>query len=102
MTSAHKTATALAGAQERAYNLFRNREFPEIICAVPEVCPVPDFIQPDQWEFERPLRPAEPHPPGFQDKAADTAVRFNGFYLFYALASVPAVQAALDMMMGGL
>ena len=90
-----------AEALDRAYNLFRNREFPDIICAVPEVCPVPGFIDPEQWTFEQSLRSAEPPPAGFQVKAARTAVRFNGFYLFYTLASAPMVQTAMEML-GGL
>jgi hypothetical protein len=102
MTADRQTPPNTAEAYEYAYNLFRNREFPEIVCAVPEDCPVPDFIAAEQWTFEHPLRSEEPRPPGFHDKAAKTSVRFNGFYLFYALASVPAVQAVLDMLSNGL
>jgi hypothetical protein len=101
MMSNHQATPHPAETSDCAYNLFRNRELPELVCAVPEVCPVPDFIGPEQWAFEHPLRPEEVRPPGFQDKAAKAAVRFNGFYLFYALASSPVVQAALDIM-GGL
>jgi hypothetical protein len=60
--------------------------------------PVPSFISPEQWAFDHPLRSAESPPPGFQEKAAKSAVRFNGFYLFYALASAPAVQTGLEML----
>jgi hypothetical protein len=90
-----------AAEPDCVYNLFRNRELPDIICAVPEDRPVPGFISPEQWIFEQPLRPAESPPPGFQERAATSAVRFNGFYLFYALAAAPAVQTAFDML-GGL
>ena len=98
MTSAHNAAMNSAEAHDRAYNLFRNREFPDIVCAVPEDCPVPEFIRPEQWAFDHPLRSEEPRPPGFHARAAKSAVRFNGFYLFYALASAPAVQTALEML----
>jgi hypothetical protein len=85
-----------------AYNLFRNKQRPAIICAVPEDRPVPHFIDPEQWTFEQPLRPLETRPLGFDRKAAHVGVRFNGFYLFYAVATAPLVQSALEIMMGGL
>ena len=102
MTSNHQAVPDTTKTQDCAYNLFRSREFPDIVCAVPEICPIPRFIDPEQWAFEHPLRPEEARPPGFHDKVAKTAVRFNGFYLFYTLASAPVVQASLDMMLGGL
>jgi hypothetical protein len=85
-----------------AYNLFRNKQRPEIICAVPEDRPVPRFIDPEQWTFEQPLRPLEVRPLGFDSKAAHVGVRFNGFYLFYAIAAAPVVQSALESLTGGL
>ncbi len=81
-----------------AYNLFRHKELPDIVCAVPETCPVPSFIDPDTWSFEQSLDPTDPNPPGFHAKAAKMALRFNGFYLVYAIASTSIVPTALDMM----
>ncbi len=85
-----------------AYNLFRNKDLPEIVCAVPEDRPVPEFIGPDHWIFEQPLRPSDTCPPGFQKAAAHAGVRFNGFYLFQVIAAFPAAKAALDIMLGSL
>jgi hypothetical protein len=92
----HQTASDKPDLHDCGYNLFRNKDLPEIVCAVPEACPVPSFIDPEQWAFEHPLHPTDPTPPGFHAKAAKMALRFNGFYLFYALASTPAVQTFLD------
>ncbi len=83
-----------------AYNLFRNKHLPEIVCAVPEDRPVPSFIDAERWSFEQPLRPLDARPPGFDSGAAQTGSRFNGFYLFYAFAATPAVRSALEMMGG--
>jgi hypothetical protein len=80
-------------ARECTYNLFRNRQRPELLCAVPEHCPVPSFLAPKDWTFERPLHAAEPAPAGFEDRAATVGVRFNGFYLFQVTAS-PSRMAA--------
>ncbi len=74
-------------ARECTYNLFRNRQRPELLCAVPEHRPVPNFLIREDWTFEWPLRVAEPAPAGFEDRAATVGVRFNGFYLFQVTAS---------------
>ena len=68
--------------QDCAYNLFRNRQRPEILCAVPEDRPLPGFLRSEQWTYERPLRSWEARPRGFHGRAAHAGVRFNGFYLF--------------------
>jgi hypothetical protein len=52
MTTDRHTPPNTAEALDCAYNLFKNREFPEIVCAVPEDCPVPGFIGPKQWAFD--------------------------------------------------
>ena len=82
MSSIQYLAPARAPARECTYNLFRNRQRPDLICAVPEVCPVPGFLNSGEWRFERTLRPLDVRPPGFADRAAQAGVRFNGFYLF--------------------
>jgi hypothetical protein len=80
-------------ARECTYNLFRNRQRPELLCAVPEHRPVPSFLAPKDWLFERPLQAAEPAPAGFEDRAATVGVRFNGFYLFQVTASRSRIAA---------
>ncbi len=70
-----------------AYNLFRNRQQPELLCAVPEDRPVPSFLRWEQWTYERPLRPLDHKPAGFHSRAAHAGVRFNGFYLFQTTAT---------------
>jgi hypothetical protein len=102
MTSVQPPRPDQPDPADYAYNLFRNKQRPDIICAVPEDRPVPHFIDQERWTFEQPLRPLQARPPGFDSKAAHTGVRFNGFYLFYAIASAPIVQAALDILSGGL
>jgi hypothetical protein len=64
------------------YNLFRNRQRPDLLCAVPECTPVPRFLVNEEWSFENPLRDTQATPPGFNAKAANEGARLNGFYLF--------------------
>jgi hypothetical protein len=80
-------------ARECTYNLFRNRQRSELLCAVPEHRPVPSFLAPEDWTFEQPLDVAEPAPAGFDDRAAAVGVRFNGFYLFQVTASLSKIAA---------
>lgn len=65
-----------------AYNLFRNTGPDGLSCAVPEERSVPRFVIAPQWEFAGKVEPRRQRPLGFDDKAAATGVRFNGFYLF--------------------
>ena len=65
-----------------AYRLFRNRQQPELICAVPDRSPFPAFIAPGQWAFDKLLCPKDAAPTGFRDRAAAVGVRLNGFHLF--------------------
>jgi hypothetical protein len=102
MTSVQQPEPAQPVPGDYAYNLFRNKQRPEIICAVPEVRPVPHFIDPEQWTFEQPLRPLESPPPGFDRKAAYAGVRFNGFYLFHAFAAAPGLRATFEFVIGTL
>jgi hypothetical protein len=102
MTSGHQPARAQPDVDDCTYNLFRNKCLPEIICAVPEDRPVPAFIGSEQWSFEQPLRPNEARPSGFDSQAAQAGVRFNGFYLFHALAAIPALGASLEFVLGNL
>ena len=67
---------------ERAFNLFRRKESPELYCAVPEDRAVPTFIAGDAWEFGGKVSEVASDPPGFDAKNADAGARLNGFYLF--------------------
>lgn len=87
LTSIQHLAPARPYARDCTYNLFRNRQRPEILCAVPEDHPVPNFLGPEEWVFEQALRPSEAQLPGFTDRAAYAGVRFNGFYLFQVTVS---------------
>jgi hypothetical protein len=73
--------------RDRAYNLFRNKQRPDLVCAVPEDYPVPSFLVEEGWVFARPLRPLDLPPPGFHARAAAAGVRYNGFYVFHDLMS---------------
>jgi hypothetical protein len=64
------------------YNLFRNVERPELLCAVSEDRPVPAFIRGPQWEYGRRIDTLEADRLRFNRQAADASVRYNGFYLF--------------------
>jgi hypothetical protein len=66
-----------------AYNLFRNKEQPDLFCAVPEDRPVLRFVVGDQSSFEHRLGRSDVSTPGFGNRAACVGVRFNGFYLFH-------------------
>ena len=87
MTSIQHLAPARPSVRDCTYNLFRNKPRPEILCAVPEDHPVPGFLGPEEWVFEQALRPSDPPPPGFNDRAACTGARLNGLYLFQVTVS---------------
>nr|WP_084731864.1 hypothetical protein [Microvirga vignae] len=82
MSASREPTQASVETQDCVYNLFRNKQRPELRCAVPEDRPVPHFLGPEQWAFERALRPSDPLPLGFHRRAAYAGVRFNGYYLF--------------------
>jgi hypothetical protein len=67
-----------------AFNLFRRKEEPELLCAVPEDCAVPRFIAGETWEFGGKITGKSREHPGFDASAARAAARYNGFYLFQA------------------
>ena len=66
----------------RAYNLFRHRDKPHLLCAVPEDYEVPRFIAERAWSFGGKVTEAAAAPVGFDVLAARHGVRLNGFYLF--------------------
>ena len=43
---------------------------------------MPRFVGERRWTFGGRIDGSASPPPGFDDRAAATAVRFNGFYLF--------------------
>lgn len=67
-----------------AFNLFRRKEEPELLCAVPEDRVVPSFIAGETWEFGGTITGSSREHPGFDAHAARAAARYNGFYLFQA------------------
>ncbi len=69
----------------RSYNLFRLKDVDGLCCAVPESSSVPAFIGAGRWTFEGKLDGESRPPLDFDVRAADTAVRFNGFYLFQTM-----------------
>ena len=66
----------------RAYNLFRHKDKPHLLCAVPEDCEVPRFMAERAWSFDRKLAEVTAAPVGFDVLAARHGVGLNGFYLF--------------------
>ena len=82
MTSVHRLAPVGLEPRDDTYNLFRNKLRPTIMCAVPEHSPVPTFVTAEDWTFDQALRPSDGTPPGFCNRAAQTGMRFNSYYLF--------------------
>lgn len=68
----------------RSYNLFRLKDG-GLCCAVPESRTVPRFVDGRRWTFGGRIEDSSARTIGFDGKAADTSVRFNGFYLFQAI-----------------
>ena len=75
------------------YNLFRSTGPDGLSCAVPEERSVPGFLTGPKWEFAGKVDAPRKGPLGFDDKAAATGVRFNGFYLF---ASFPKATGTCE------
>lgn len=69
----------------RSYNLFCSKASEGIVCAVPEDYAVPGFVTEQGWAFGGKLDDPHGRPSGFDGRAAETAVRFNGFYLFQSV-----------------
>jgi hypothetical protein len=67
------------------YNLFRHADRAELLCAVPEVRPVPAFIAGPPWSFVGRLRDCANGSSGFDHRVAEESVHLNGFYLFQLL-----------------
>jgi hypothetical protein len=67
-----------------AYNLFRRKEEPALVCAVPETTPAPSFLD-EAWEFRGKIEDPTRAPRGFKPHAAQAAARRAGFYLFHMI-----------------
>lgn len=74
--------TPTLGCPVPGLNLFRRNEERDILCAVPEDCPVPTFLQDPAWSFTGRLDWMAVSLPGFDLRAARSACRGLGFYLF--------------------
>src|SRR3954471_14180300 len=77
-----------------AYNLFRHKLMPDLFCAVPQDCPVPDFIEGSTWAFagtvsERTLAPA-----GLDSEAAAAGMQRSGFIMFQSSPTEPSKVSA--------
>jgi hypothetical protein len=93
LTLVQRPDSAKQEKRDCAYNLFRNRQRPDLLCAVPSDHVVPRFLNEERWLFDRSIDRSEAPPPGFCDRAASTGVRFSGFYLFQLTAVQDRVEA---------
>jgi hypothetical protein len=75
------------------YDLFRSRDEPELYCAVPEDRPAPAFLASQPWQAAGQMAEADPMPLGFDREAARIGACLNGFYLFVAFSSLPALRS---------
>ena len=79
----------------RIYNLFRRADRVELVCAVPEDRPVPDFVQGPAWQFSGRVEGATIGSSSFNREAAEASVRYNGFY-FFQLINASDLQFRVD------
>ena len=77
------------GTYRPTFNLFRRKRETGLVCAVPEDCPVPGFLDPSTWEYVCTLREPTTPLPGFNRPAAEASIGFHGFYLFEAGVTAP-------------
>jgi hypothetical protein len=77
------------------YNLFRHADRAELICAVPEVRPVPAFITGPPWSFVGHVGDHAGGSSGFDHQSAEVSVHYNGFYLFQ-LINASDLKAWID------
>jgi hypothetical protein len=66
----------------RSYNLFCLKSVTGLCCAVPDNCAVPAFVDGGRWTYSGKLEDGQAAPVEFDGRAAETGVRFNGYYLF--------------------
>ena len=89
-TNLRPARPSLGSTNNRAtFNLFRRKREADLLCAVPEDCPVPGFLNAGTWEFLGTVREPTTVLSPFNRRAAEASVRFNGFYLFEASLTAP-------------
>ncbi|MCF4126739.1 hypothetical protein [Methylobacterium sp. SyP6R] len=67
------------------YNLFRRREEPDLVCAVPNDFPVPAFVTGEAWTYAGSIEAPSEAPPGFSAEIAERGAETSGFHLFHQL-----------------
>ena len=77
------------------YNLFSRADRPELVCAVPEHRPVPNFIGDPPWTFVGRVKDRAIGSLRFDHEAAEVSVHYNGFYLFQ-LINASDLQLCVD------
>jgi hypothetical protein len=70
-----------------SYNLFRRNRRPDLLCAVPQDCPVPTFVDGQDWQFSGTVDELSL---GLEREAARAVLPLTGFYLF---TEIPASHA---------
>ena len=71
-----------SGTYWPVYNLFRHKLAPALLCAVPQDCPVPGFIEGSTWAFASTVSVRTPAPAGLDWEIAAASVRRSGFCMF--------------------
>lgn len=71
----------------RPYNPFLSKSDIGICCAVLQDEPAPTFIDGGDWEFGTVLARTTALPRDFNRRAAQTAMKINGYYIFAMLRS---------------
>ena len=64
------------------YNLFRHKLTPNLLCAVPQDCPVPGFIEGSTWAFAGTISERTLASAGLDWEIAAKSVRRCGFCMF--------------------
>jgi hypothetical protein len=64
------------------YSLFHRADLPDIICAVPKKLSPPAFIKNAPWLLGGIVEDSTLARSSFDHRAAESSVRYNGFYLF--------------------
>ena len=85
-----------SGPYRPRFNLFRHETLSDLLCAVPEDCPVPSFVTGSRWTFAGSVTEAaygsvELNWPGVRED-----VRLIGFYLFHSIQDHKKLEESLD------
>lgn len=68
-----------------SYKVYFRTTKPALRCAIRKDFPLPDFIDPEAWEFLCNVKGEVAIPGGFQPAAAHEAMRLTGYYVFTEL-----------------